>query len=40
MYEYYHERWFGLIACALESQLCSDGFKLWLGQNKLSFCPF
>jgi len=38
-YECYHEKWLGWIGCALELQLCGDGFKPWLGQNKLSFLP-
>ena len=30
---YYHEIWLGWIGCALELQLCGDGFKPWLKQN-------
>ena len=37
----YHEIWCGWIGCALEIELCGDGFKPWLGQNhRLSFYQF
>ena len=33
MHKNWHEIWHGWVGCALELQLCGDGFKPWLEQN-------